>query len=140
MDENETRLAKFTHPKATATEWKAFLDAEYIHTELVSEFTNHYIAELKSYCQLSNARNMEYPLKYLLECFGPNIVLSAFNANLIKKRERKVARKNGLIHDQPNPPRQPRHIHRQPRQHTDTIIGLALYSATDSLKQPSATT
>lgn len=86
MDENETRLAKFTHPKATATEWKAFLDAEYIHTELVSEFTNHYIAELKSYCQLSNARNMEYTLKYLLECFGPNIVLSAFNANLIKKR------------------------------------------------------
>lgn len=84
MDDYEGRLAKFTNPKATATEVKAFLEADYIHTDLVSEFANHYIAELKSNGQNSYAQNMGYTLKYLTECFGDNIAFSSINANTIK--------------------------------------------------------
>lgn len=84
MDDYEDRLAKFTNPKATATEVKAFLEADYIHTDLVSEFAHHYIAELKSNGQDSYAQNMGYTLKYLTECFGDKVAFSSINTNTIK--------------------------------------------------------
>lgn len=84
MDDYEDRLAKFTNPKATATEVKAFLEADYIHTDLVSEFAHHYIAELKSNGQSSYAQNMGYTLKYLTECFGDKVAFSSINTNTIK--------------------------------------------------------
>lgn len=88
MDDYEGRLAKFTNPKASATEVKAFLEADYIHTDLVSEFAHHYIAELKSNGQDSYAQNMGYTLKYLTECFGDNIAFSSINTNTIRLWEK----------------------------------------------------
>lgn len=88
MDDYEGRLAKFANPKATATEIKGFLEADYIHTDLVSEFANHYISELKSNGQDSYARNMGYTLKYLLDCFGESLAFSHINASVIKTWEK----------------------------------------------------
>lgn len=88
MDDYEDRLAKFTNPKATATEVKAFLEADYIHTDLVSEFAHHYIAELKSNGQDSYAQNMGYTLKYLTECFGDKVAFSSINTNTIRLWEK----------------------------------------------------
>lgn len=88
MEDYEGRLAKFTNSKASATEVKEFLEADYIHTDLVSEFANHYIAELKSNRQNSYAQNMGYTLKYLQECFGEDVALSQLNGNAIKMWEK----------------------------------------------------
>lgn len=88
MDDYEGRLAKFTNPKASATEVKAFLEADYIHTDLVSEFAHHYIAELKSNGQDSYAQNMGYTLKYLTECFGDKVAFSSINTNTIRLWEK----------------------------------------------------
>ena len=88
MEDYEGRLAKFTNSKASATEVKEFLEADYIHTDLVSEFANHYIAELKGNGQNSYAQNMGYTLKYLQDCFGENVSLSSINTNAIKLWEK----------------------------------------------------
>lgn len=88
MDDYESRLSKFTNAKATATEAKEFLEADYIHTDLVSEFANHYISELKSNGQDSYAQNMGYTLRYLTECFGDNVALSSIDINVIKGWEK----------------------------------------------------
>lgn len=88
IDDYEGRLEKFTNPKASATEVKEFLEADYIHTDLVSEFANHYIAELKGNGQDSYAQNMGYTLRYLQDCFGDNVTLSSINTNVIKMWEK----------------------------------------------------
>lgn len=88
IDDYEGRLAKFTNPKASATEVKEFLEADYIHTNLVSEFANHYIAELKGNGQDSYAQNMGYTLRYLQDCFGDDVTLSSINTNAIKMWEK----------------------------------------------------
>lgn len=92
MDDYENRLSKFANPKATATEIKDFLEADYIHTDLVTEFANHYISELKSNGQESYAQNMSYTLRYLTECFGENVALSSVNTNAIKMWEKWLAK------------------------------------------------
>lgn len=92
MDDYESRFAKFTNPKATATEVKDFLEVDYIHTDLVSEFANHYISELKNNGQDSYAQNMGYTLKYLTECFGDNVALSSINTIAIKTWEKWLAK------------------------------------------------
>lgn len=92
MDDYEQRLSTFTNPKASATEVKAYLEAEYIHTDLVSEFAEYYITQLKNNGQNSYAQNMEYTLKYLHGCFGKNIAFSELNANAIKMWEKYLTR------------------------------------------------
>lgn len=92
MDDYEQRLSTFNNPKATATEVKAYLEAEYIHTDLVSEFAEYYIKQLKSNGQNSYAQNMEYTLKYLLDCFGKNIAFSEISTATIKLWEKYLNR------------------------------------------------
>lgn len=113
MDDYEGRLAKFANPKATATEVKEFLEADYIHSDLVSEFANHYIAKLKSNGQDSYAQNMEYTLKYLLECFGESITFQLFSPLALKRFEnhlrevgsRKTQKKDGKTVGRPKTPK-----------------------------------
>lgn len=92
LGDYEAQLSKMANPRATATEIKKFLEQPHFVGELISEYAEKYISELKENGQLSYAKNMEYTLKYLLECFGPNVVLSAFNANVIKMWEKWLAR------------------------------------------------
>lgn len=114
MDDYEGRLAKFTNPGATATEVKAFLEADYIHTDLVSEFANHYIDELKNNGQDSYAQNMGYTLKYLLECFGTSMTFQQFSPLALQgfekylrkvgsRQTQKKCAKDGIMVSNPKP-------------------------------------
>ncbi len=92
LGEYETLLSTMAAPRATATEIKNFLEQPHFVGELVRDYAEKYIGELRGNGQDSYAKNMEYTLKYLLECFGKNIVLSAFNANTVKMWEKWLAK------------------------------------------------
>lgn len=92
LGEYETLLSIMAAPRATATEIKNFLEQPRFVGELVRDYAEKYIGELRENGQDSYAKNMEYTLKYLLECFGKNIVLSAFNANTVKIWEKWLAK------------------------------------------------
>lgn len=92
LGEYETLLLTMAAPRATATEIKNFLEQPRFVGELVRDYAEKYIGELRGNGQDSYAKNMEYTLKYLLECFGKNIVLSAFNANTVKMWEKWLAK------------------------------------------------
>lgn len=54
---------------------------------LLKPFGEKYIARLKGEGRESYARNMEYTLKYLLECFGESITLQHFSPLALKRFE-----------------------------------------------------
>lgn len=92
LGDYENRLSKMSNPKASATQIKAFLEADYLHNDLLSEFAEYYIAELRANGQDSYAQNMGYTLKYLLECFGENIALSDINTTALNEWEKWLIR------------------------------------------------
>jgi len=54
----------------------------------VQEFGQYYISRLRSDDRISYARNMEYSLRYLTECLGDNLPLSAIGILEIKRWEK----------------------------------------------------
>lgn len=79
----------------------------------LKSFAERYIARLKEEGRSSYAKNMEYTLKYLLECFGESITLQHFSPLALKRFEnhlrevgsRKIQKKNEKKAGRPKTPR-----------------------------------
>lgn len=92
LGEYEALLSKMGNPRATATDIKNFLEQPRFVGEDLCKYAEKYIGELKNNGQDSYARNMGYTLKYLTECFGEDVAMSAINANAIKMWEKWLAK------------------------------------------------
>lgn len=79
----------------------------------LKSFAEKYIARLKEEGRNSYAQNMEYTLKYLLECFGESITLQQFSPLALKRFEnhlrevgsRKTQKKDGKTAGRPKTPK-----------------------------------
>jgi integrase len=87
LGEYETLLSAMGAPRATAPEIKNFLERPRFVGELVRDYAEKYISELKENGQASYAQNMGYTLKYLLECFGESLTLQQFSPLVLKRFE-----------------------------------------------------
>ncbi|MBD5367303.1 MAG: site-specific integrase [Bacteroides sp.] len=89
----EQLLSTFYKPDASATDIKNYLEKPRFVGESLKEYGEKYIAELKSNGQNSYARNLGYTLKYLLECFGEQIPLTAINLSTLKDWEKFLSKR-----------------------------------------------
>lgn len=88
LGEYEAMIEEFGNPRATASQIKKHLERPRFVGESLKAYAEKFIAELKSNGQTSYAKNMEYTLKYLLECFGNSVALSVISSTAIKEWER----------------------------------------------------
>lgn len=88
LGEYEAMVERLRNPRATASQIKKYLEQPRFVGESLKEYAEKYIEELKANGQTSYAKNMEYTLKYLLECFGNSVALSAMSWAALKEWEK----------------------------------------------------
>lgn len=88
LGEYETILDKMPVTDLPAVEIKACLEGERGKSDSLRDYAGKFIERLKKEGRESYAQNMEYTLKYLLECFGDSMTLQQFSPVVLQRFEK----------------------------------------------------
>ena len=81
--EYEEIFDRMPNPDVSAVDIRKYILSEYRKSDSLKDYAVGYMERLKKEKSASYTQNMEYTLKYLLECFGENMSLQNFtNASL----------------------------------------------------------
>ena len=86
--EYEDIVDEMQNSNVPAKEIRQYIERTLNNPDMLKDFAEKYIAELKANGQTSYAQNMEYTLKYLLECFGDSVALSVMTSAALKEWEK----------------------------------------------------
>lgn len=94
LTEYENILDSMPNQNVDAVEIRKYLETHFHKSDFLKDHTESYIKRLKSEGRESYAQNMDYTLKYLLECFGESMTLQQFTPTALTLFEKHL-RKGG---------------------------------------------